>query len=69
VYEGDILECQDMHDSNIDYWGGETWQDGTKKKPTFLVEWTRARFNHPYDIEYWSVIGNIYEHSHLLEAK
>jgi uncharacterized phage protein (TIGR01671 family) len=68
VYEGDILECYEMRDSNIDYWGC-TWHDDRTPRPTFVVYWNEdyVSFEHPYDIEYWHIIGNIYEHPELIK--
>ena len=67
IYEGDIVECKDMHDINIDYWG--------IKPPRYTIGWNSydASFclvfhnGLPLDLSsYWEVIGNIYEDSSLL---
>ena len=68
IYEGDIVQPKEMHDTNIDKWrkckpdsrGIDT--EGIPRE----VKYERDGFNLPYDLEYWEVIGNIYENENLL---
>lgn len=58
IYEGDILEPVEMHDSNIGNWN---MKDGKAKPILKEIAWINQSFNVPYDIGNWKVFGNIYE--------
>lgn len=68
IYRGNILECQNMHDSNIDYWN-TTWQSDDTPKPTVIVKWDKenACFSFPWDLQYWAVVGHICKNPELLK--
>lgn len=62
IYEGDILVCREMHDSNLDYWQNN-------EAVPFEVSWCETGWVIPSRDELlnFEIIGNIYEHPHLLE--
>ena len=64
IYEGDVVECVEMHDSNVD----ENWHDGN---PTKIIKWDEknAMYIYPYDLSYWEVIGNVYQNPELLNER
>ena len=64
IYEGDILVCREMHDSNLDYWQNN-------EAVPFEVVWCETGWVIPArdELMNFEVIGNVYEHPHLLEVK
>ena len=68
IYEGDVLVPTEMHDSNIEFWR-EDVPDGMKPIPVDVV-WSErdACFVVPHDLQWWKILGNIYEHPALLTS-
>ena len=58
IYEGDLLEPVEMHDSNIDAY---IMKNGKAKPILKQIKWTGLGFNVPYDVKNWRVFGNAYE--------
>jgi uncharacterized phage protein (TIGR01671 family) len=82
IYEGDILITSNdnpkhkdpLGDYEYDTWTAETFGSTVVKWCSteacfFGSKWTWTTYETTYDLKFIEVIGNIYEHSHLLEDK